>query len=108
MKKYFVNLHSVNGESLDVKGAIELYVELGGTKYIQKFYVVTNINRNVILGRDFLTTYGLRLYFDLGCLRIGKSYVSLEQDIHISSLVRLAKRTNYNHKVSPLVQGKQK
>ena len=76
MKKHFVNLQSVNGESLDVKGSIELNVELGGAKYIQKFYVVTNINRNVILGRDFLTTYGVRLYFDLGCLRIGKSYVS--------------------------------
>ena len=73
MKKHFVNLQSVNGESLDVKGSIELNVELGGAKYIQKFYVVTNINRNVILGRDFLTIYGVRLYFDLGYLRIGKS-----------------------------------
>ena len=108
MKKHFVNLQSVNGESLDVKGAIELYVELGGAKYIQKFYVVTNINRNVILGRDFLTTYGVRLYFDLGCLRIGKSYVSLEQDIHISSLVRLAKRTKLQPQSVTISTGKTK
>ena len=108
LKKHFVNLQSVNGESLDVKGSVDLNVEIGGSKYIQKFYVVTNINRNVILGRDFLTTYGVRLYFDLGCLRIGKSYVALEQDIHISSLERLAKRTRLKPQSVTISAGKTK
>jgi hypothetical protein len=49
------------------------------------------MNRNVILGKDWLTQNGVRLYFDLGCLRIGKCYVSLEEDIKIAYIVRCAK-----------------
>ena len=29
------------------------------------------------------------MYYDLGCTRIGKSYVKMEEDIHISSFARL-------------------
>ncbi|VDI37074.1 Hypothetical predicted protein [Mytilus galloprovincialis] len=47
----------------------------------------------MILGRDWLKQKGVRLYFDLGYLRIGKTYVRLEEDIHISSLLRLCKQT---------------
>ena len=47
------------------------------------------MNRNVILGRHFLTNNGVRLYYDLGCLRINKHFVSLEEDLHIASLARL-------------------
>jgi len=49
------------------------------------------MNRNVILGKDWLTQNGIRLYFDLGCLRIGTWYVSLEEDIKIASVVRCSK-----------------
>ncbi|CAG2227372.1 unnamed protein product [Mytilus edulis] len=47
----------------------------------------------MILGRDWLKQNGVRLYFDLGYLRIGKTYVRIEEDIHISSLLRLCKQT---------------
>ncbi|CAC5408706.1 unnamed protein product [Mytilus coruscus] len=47
------------------------------------------MNRNVILGKDWLVQNGVRLYFDLGCLRIQKNYVPLEEDIHVASIVRL-------------------
>jgi hypothetical protein len=33
----------------------------------------------------------MQFFFDLGCLRIGKCYVSLEEDIKIASIVRCAK-----------------
>jgi len=59
----------------------------------QKFFIVKGMNRNLILGRDRLKQNGVRLYFDLGCMRVGKAYVSLEEDIHISSIVRIAKNT---------------
>ncbi|CAC5416202.1 unnamed protein product [Mytilus coruscus] len=59
------------------------------TKVTQLFYVVKDMNRNVILGKDWLVQNGVRLYFDLGCLRIQKNYVSLEEDIHVASIVRL-------------------
>ena len=29
------------------------------------------------------------MYYDLGCIRIGKSYLKMEADIYISSLARL-------------------
>jgi hypothetical protein len=43
----------------------------------------------MILGREWLKQNGVRLYFDLGYLRIDKTYVRLEEDIHISSFLRL-------------------
>ena len=46
------------------------------------------MNRNIILGRDWLNQFGVHIYYDLGCIRIGKSYVKMEEDIHISSLAR--------------------
>ncbi|CAG2243917.1 unnamed protein product [Mytilus edulis] len=51
------------------------------------------MNRNIILERDFLQQQGVRVYFDLNCIRIGKVYVPLENDIHVASIVRFAKRT---------------
>ena len=48
---------------------------------IHDFIVVKNLNRNIILG--------VRMYFDLGALRIGEEYVALEEGIHISSTIRL-------------------
>ena len=33
------------------------------------------------------------MYYDFGCIKIGKSYVKLEEDIHISSLARLTEHT---------------
>ena len=45
------------------------------------------MNRNMILGTDWLKNHGVRIYYDLGCIRIGdKNYVNLEEDIHIASV----------------------
>ena len=52
------------------------------------------MNRNIILGREWLKQNGVRIYFDLGYLRIRNTYIRLEEDIHISSLLRLARKTN--------------
>ena len=51
------------------------------------------MNRNITLGRDWLEQFDVNMYYDLGCIRIGKSYVKMEQDIHISSLAILATQT---------------
>ena len=87
-----INLQSVNGGVLDVKGCAEISFEIKGEKLKHVFYVVGNMNRNLILGRDWMTQNGVRLYFDLGCLRVGKTYAPLEEDIHIASIVRLTSR----------------
>ena len=51
------------------------------------------MNRNIILGRDWLKQFGVCMYYDSGCIRIGKSCVNMEENIHISSLARLAAHT---------------
>ena len=45
------------------------------------------------LGRDWLIKNGVRLYFDLGSLRIGKTYVPMVEDIHIASILRTNRKT---------------
>ena len=56
----------------------------------QDFYVVRDLNRNMILGLDWLKSNNVRIYFDLKSLRInGKTYVNLEEDIRIATTVRM-------------------
>ena len=58
----------------------------------QDFYVIRDLNRNLILGLDWLKQNNVRIYLDLKCLRINrKQYVILEEDIHIASTVRMKK-----------------
>ena len=33
------------------------------------------------------------MYYDLGCIRVGKSYIKLEEDLHNSSIARLSTET---------------
>ena len=49
--------------------------ELKGEKLKHKFYVVDNMNRNLILGRDWMIDNKIRIYYDLGCLRIGNTCI---------------------------------
>jgi hypothetical protein len=85
------HLQSVNGQALNIEVCANITIKIGKTEVTQLFYIVKDMNRNAILGKDWLTQNGVRLYFDLGCLRIGKCYVSLEEDIKIASIVRCAK-----------------
>ena len=81
-------LQSVNGGCLKVDGYVTLPFKIGDTEITHPFYVSPLINRNFILGRDWLVQNGVRLYFDLGFLHGKGSTVPLEEDIHIASLVR--------------------
>ncbi|MCG7879415.1 MAG: RNase H-like domain-containing protein, partial [Candidatus Thiodiazotropha endolucinida] len=88
-----VCLQSANGSELKCDGCITVQFCIGGTEMSQDFYVIRDLNRNLILGLDWLKQNNVRIYFDLKCLRInGKHYVNLEEDIHIASTVRM-KRT---------------
>ena len=48
------------------------------------------MNRNIILGRDWLLKLGVGEYWDMQCVKVGKSYIPLVEDVHINSVVRLA------------------
>ena len=85
------NLQAVNGGSLSVIGKVNLTFKMNGLTLNHGFYVTNGLNRNFILGRDWLKSNGVRLYFDLGCLRINKTYIPLQEDIHICSILRVDK-----------------
>ena len=68
LKKISVNLQSVNGEQLKVHGHLKLELILNGVKLEHSFYVVSNMNRNLILGQDWLIKNVVRICYDLGCL----------------------------------------
>ena len=51
------------------------------------------MNRKLILGRDWLKQNGVRLYFDLGCIRLHQTYIPLQEDIHVTSIVLLRSKT---------------
>ena len=93
LSKNIPQLQAANGGSLSVIGQINLTFTMNGLSMNQKFYVTDGLNRNFILGRDWLKQFGVRIYFDLGMLRINKTYVKLEEDCHIASIVRLKKKT---------------
>ena len=90
LKNKKVYLQSASGQPMLVDGSINITIEIRGIKTNQIFYVVKNLNRNLILGRDWLKQNGVRLYYDLGCLRIGQTYIPLEEDAHVASVVRIA------------------
>lgn len=69
---------------------------------------MSNINRNVILERDFLQQHGVRLYFDLGCLQIDGCYVPLEEDVYIASIARLPTAAIIKPQTADLVYAKLK
>ena len=90
LHKNTVDLQSANGSSLNVDGCVNVQFRIGGTEVSQDFYVVRDLNRNMILGLDWLKSNNVRIYFDLKSLRInGKTYVNLKEDIHVASTVRM-------------------
>ena len=88
-----VCLQSANGSELKCDGCVTVQICIGGTEMSQDFYVIRDLNRNLILGLDWMKQNNVRIYMELKCLRLnGKHYVNLEEDIHIASTVRM-KRT---------------
>lgn len=80
LKKSDVHLQSVNGGSLEIEGKVDLTFQIGGLTMSHPFYVVQGMNRNFILGRDWLIQNGVRIYYDLGTMKINDVYVPLQED----------------------------
>lgn len=55
---------------LKCDGCITVQFCIGGTEVSQEFYVFKDLNRNFILGFDWLKKNNVRIYFDLKYLRI--------------------------------------
>ena len=79
----------MNGSRLRLRGETSLKFRVGEQRSQHDFFVVRNLNRNVILGRDWLKKNQVCIYYDLNALRFKGEYVALEEDKHIPSLVWL-------------------
>ena len=68
-----VCLQSANGTELKCDGCVNVQICIGGTEMSQDFYVIRDLNRNMILGLDWLKTHNVRIYFDLKALELMES-----------------------------------
>ena len=91
LKKCNANLQSVNSGQLTTLGKVHLNFDIKGVKLSYDFFVVEGINRCLIFGDDWMTDNGVRIYFDLGLIRIKGVYAPLLTDKHVSSVVRLVR-----------------
>ena len=87
------HLQTANGQPLKVKGCVVMEFKVGQEQLKHQFFVVQGLSRKIILGKDWLTDNGVRLYWDLGTLRVGRSYVTMEEDLHIARVVRITTDT---------------
>ena len=99
-------LQTVNGNPLIPLGRVSLSFRVGTEKVEHSFLVVDDINKNIILGRDFCTRQGVRLYYDLNRMRVGKSYIPLEEDGHYTHQIRAARKIILRPREGIVVRGK--
>lgn len=85
---------------MKVDGYKDIVFEIGGKNVTHTFYIVREMNRRLILGKDWLLGNGVRMYYDLGCIRVNGVNVPLQEDIHISSVVRLSSKINIEPQTS--------
>ncbi len=89
-----VELSGAGGESLNVKGAIEAKFRLGDGHYDQRILVGRLEGLDLLLGMDWLTTYGVNIDCATKTVRIGEaSSTSFGQVLAVlgKDLVRLTK-----------------
>ena len=60
-----INFSSVSGDALKIDGCINLTFTIGGTEMHHLFYVVRDMNGNLILGTDWLRRHEVRIYYNL-------------------------------------------
>ena len=89
LKKCNANLQSVDSGNLKTMGKVHLNFEIKSLKLSYDFFVVEGINRCLIFGDDWMTDHGVRIYFDLGLIRIKGVYAPLLSDKHVSTVVRI-------------------
>ena len=106
LRKCNVNLQPVNAGTLKTLGKVTLNFEIKGFKLSYDFIVADGINRCLILGENWLTDEGVRMYFELGMIRIKGVYAPLVSDKHISSIVRIARGMTLRPNTSYIVEGR--
>lgn len=85
-----LRLQTANRSTLEIDSQARLQLKIGSQLPPHNFYIAKSLNRNILLGRDWLQKNVARIYFDLGALRLGDEYVTLK-DRNISFIARIAR-----------------
>ncbi|KAL5019954.1 hypothetical protein ScPMuIL_002846, partial [Solemya velum] len=80
-KKKRIVLETANGALTKVKGVINLQFKLGSKLRTHEFAIVPNLNRKILLGKTFLDEKGVRLYFDLKCMKLDNEMIPIVSDV---------------------------
>jgi hypothetical protein len=88
---------------LKIEGRANVNFQVDSLHLSHPFYVIKEMHRNVIIGRDWLIQNGVRVYYDLGSFRIEKTYSPLEEDIHIPSVVQAQRKCVIKQRMFVLV-----
>jgi hypothetical protein len=82
-------LKSVSGNNLLVLGLFRTNLQIDNESFPAEFYVIKNMKRDLIIGRDFMVRYKVRLDMGQQECHIGKSMVSIASLDIVQNLVRL-------------------
>ena len=99
-------MHSANGTKMTVKGTSLIDFSIKGMKLSQEFIIVSDLSRNVILGRDFMIKTNARIMFDINKVCINKVYIPMERDVHLASIVRTKGKVNMQPMTAYLIKAK--
>ena len=72
-----LEVRGVTGQSLRIKGEVELPVRLKSCTLAHTFFIVETLGHPMLLGSDFLSTFGAKLDFGQRTLAIGNEVVLL-------------------------------
>ena len=64
LKKQSGFLQLVKGDSIDTDGCASLKYDISREKQENEFFVVPEMNTNLVLGRDWLKQVGVHIYYD--------------------------------------------
>lgn len=87
-----IKLRAATGDSIKVIGEMDLRFKLGKKYLNHTFIVADNIGKNVILGRDCLKEHEMKVDFGKNQLILPGQNVPLQNDIYMTSLVRVANK----------------
>jgi hypothetical protein len=88
-----ISLSGAGGESLNVKGAVLAEFQFGGGSYLQWLHVGRLQGLDLLLGMDWLTSYGVIVDCASRTIRVGESNIQFGRAMAVNSrdLVRMTK-----------------
>ena len=85
-----IRLQVASGAFLRVKGESYVHFDISGRKYPHRCVVVDGLNRDIIIGRDFMKKYNVVLSMGSDTCQIGDMTISMLPYKQVNSIIRLS------------------